>query len=76
MSGPAITYAPRPDATPQAEVSALAAIYRIALGAKQSDLLLDKVGPDDATLKNEKEVGRVDRWTDSTSGIAINDHER
>jgi hypothetical protein len=42
---------------------------------KKKGRLTDKVGPDDATLKYEKEVGHVDRWTDSRSGIAISDHE-
>jgi hypothetical protein len=42
-----ITYAPRPDATPEAELCALAATYRLILGAKQSGRLPDKSGPDD-----------------------------
>ncbi len=31
MGKPAITYAPRPDATPEIELSALASVYRIIL---------------------------------------------
>jgi hypothetical protein len=53
MSGLAITYAPRSDATPEAEVSALADVYRIALGAKQRDRLLDKGGPEDAKERSK-----------------------
>jgi hypothetical protein len=50
MSDPAITYAPRPDATPEAEISALAAIYKLCISshAKKRGHLLDKGGPDDA----------------------------
>ena len=53
MGEPAVTYAQRPDATPEAEISALAAIYRIVLGAKQRDRILDKGGPDDGTKVKE-----------------------
>jgi hypothetical protein len=35
MSSPRITYSPRLDATPEAELSALAAVYKILLDAKK-----------------------------------------
>ena len=61
-NGPPISYAPRPDATPEAEVSALAAVYRIVLSAKQKDRLLDKGGPDDGT-KIKEDSAHEDRST-------------
>ncbi len=49
MNSPAITYAPRPDATPELEISVLAAAYRFVLetadkeaaGPRQADDLTD-----------------------------------
>ena len=38
--GPRITYAPRPDATPQGELNALATVYAFLLNRKES------AGPD------------------------------
>jgi len=49
MSDPAVSYTPRPDATPEGELRALAACYRIILdSAKKKGRFLDKSGPDDA----------------------------
>jgi hypothetical protein len=45
---PRIVYRARDDATPEAEVSALVACYRIVLSANGRGRLLDKSGPDDA----------------------------
>jgi len=43
-----ITYAPRPDTTPQTELNALAACYRFILDSAQNrGRFLDKSGPDD-----------------------------
>jgi hypothetical protein len=54
QSLPDIAYASRPDATPQAEISALAACYRIILeSAKNRGRLLDKGGPDDAKERSK-----------------------
>jgi len=36
MTSPRITYTPRPDATPEAELSALAAIYTLVLSNSQA----------------------------------------
>lgn len=54
MSSPRITYTPHPDATPEAEISALAACYRIILESQSKrDRLLDKDGPNDGTTTKE-----------------------
>jgi hypothetical protein len=48
MSNPRIAYAPRPDATPEGELNALAACYRLILdSAKKRGRLLDKGSLDD-----------------------------
>jgi hypothetical protein len=36
MSNPRITYTPRPDATPEAELNALVAVYRLILDSKKA----------------------------------------
>jgi hypothetical protein len=36
MSSPRITYTPRPDATPEGELTALAAVYRLILDSKKA----------------------------------------
>jgi hypothetical protein len=47
---PHIAYAPRPDATPEAEIATLAACYRIILDSQsQWDRHLDKDDPNDGT---------------------------
>jgi hypothetical protein len=51
MDSPRLTYSPRPDATPEAEVSALASVYRF--------LLLEKGESNDLTGTSTKE------WTTS-----------
>jgi hypothetical protein len=54
MSSLRITYTPRSDATPEAEISALAACYRIILESQSKrDRLLDKDGPNDGTTTKE-----------------------
>ena len=55
MSSPRITYTPRPDAPPEAQVSVLASIYKLAINshAKKRGRLLDKGGPDDGTESKE-----------------------
>jgi hypothetical protein len=61
MNSPSITYAQRPDGTPETEISGLAAVYRIVLNAKQRDRLPDKSGPDDA--KGSKHDSRQQQYT-------------
>jgi hypothetical protein len=47
---PHIAYAPRPDATPEAEIATLAACYRIILDSQsKKDRHLDKDDPNDGT---------------------------
>jgi hypothetical protein len=52
-----ITYAVRPEATPETEISALANVYRFVLDchAKKRGRLLDKSGPDDAKERSEND---------------------
>ena len=51
---PHIAYAPRPDATPEAEIATLAACYRIILDShSKRDRHLDKDGPNDGTTTKE-----------------------
>ena len=48
-----IAYAPRQDATPEAEIATLAACYRIILDSARKRGLLDKDGPNDGTTTKE-----------------------
>jgi hypothetical protein len=51
---PRIVYRPRLDTSPEAEVSALAACYRIVLDSQSKrDRHLDKDGPNDGTTTKE-----------------------
>jgi hypothetical protein len=51
MSEPRITYTPRPDATPEAELSALVAAYRIVLGAQKEAAPASR--PDGTKIKED-----------------------
>lgn len=53
MSEPRITYTPRPDATPEAEQSALAAVYRLVISHAQEKEANRPVGPDARKEINE-----------------------
>jgi hypothetical protein len=57
VDNPVVSYASRSDATPEAEISALAAIYKLCLEshAQKRGRLLDKDG-----LEDEKERSRND----------------
>ncbi len=48
MSEPAITYAPRPDATPEGEMSALAKIYEYVLNCSNAKEAAPESRPEDA----------------------------
>jgi hypothetical protein len=49
-----VTFQPRPDATPEAELSALANAYAFILeSAKKRGRLPDKSGPDDARKEKD-----------------------
>lgn len=61
MDKTAISYAPRPDATPEGELNALVGIYKIVIDrAKKSGCLLDKSGPEHTPVRNTKGVSHVD----------------
>jgi hypothetical protein len=51
MSGPVITYTPRPDATSQTERSTLANVYAFAIKSSQAKIKAggSNAGPNDAT---------------------------
>jgi hypothetical protein len=56
MNSYQIVYAPRSDATPNAEISALAMVYRlIADSAKTRGRLTDECGPDDVKGGSESD---------------------
>jgi len=56
MSSARITYTPRPDATPESELDALAAIYKFVLECHASKKAADPTGD----LNEVKEVEAVD----------------
>jgi hypothetical protein len=60
-----ITYTSRPDATPQAEISTLAAVYEFLLNchAKKAGACPDDTD-DTPSLRNAEEVSHVDRQPD------------
>jgi hypothetical protein len=63
---PTIVYRPREDATPEAELKALAAVYKFVLGchAKQED------APKDAAVGRAKEeVSNVEQFADKSSSV-------
>jgi hypothetical protein len=59
---PRLVYSPRPDATPEAEHNALAAVYRFILVSHAKRRVTRSVGPD-----NSKEIADSERgllWPD------------
>jgi len=55
MGSPRVTYVSCSDATPKAEISALANVYRVILdSAKKRGRLLDKSGPDDPERRSDE----------------------
>lgn len=68
MDKPAVAYAPRPDAAPEKEASALAACYRYILDvAQKRDRLPDKSGPDDTERsKNPRATASIHAAPDRT----------
>jgi hypothetical protein len=62
---PGITYATPTDAPPQAEISALSAVYSFILDchAKRWDRLLDKGGPDDAKGLSKDDSSATQKYT-------------
>ena len=62
MSGRGITYAPRPDATPEAEVSALANVLRYALDCHANKEAAPRQSrPDDA--RKDQDAGTYTHCT-------------
>ncbi len=57
ISETAITFTPRPDATPEAELGALAAVYKFVLFDSQAS----KGGPDDLTRNPTTEAEGVSK---------------
>ena len=54
MADPTIAYATRPDATPEAELSALAAVYRFILGSHKEKEAAPESRPDAGKEINER----------------------
>ena len=52
MSSPRITYSPRPDATPEAELSALTNVYRFVLGHAKKKEAAPESRPEDAERRS------------------------
>jgi hypothetical protein len=65
MSSPRIIYAPCPDTTPEAEISALASAYKFVLDchAKKNAAGMTCANGDDVAMKNYKGVSHVDQRT-------------
>jgi hypothetical protein len=62
MSSPQITYAPRNEASPQAELHALINIYRLVLDSAKKEAATSPVSrPDDA--RKDKDAGTYDYCT-------------
>jgi hypothetical protein len=61
QSSPSIVYVPRTDATLEAEVSALAAVYQLVLSERTRGRLLDESGPDDA--RKDQDAGTYPHCT-------------
>lgn len=68
MPEPAVSYVPHPDATPEAEISALAAVYRLAIDAARSTGPRHACDPTDTRERindgRDEEVDYVDKRAD------------
>jgi hypothetical protein len=68
VNRPRITYAPRPDATPEAELDALAAVYRFILDCRAKRLATESGSCDDAGIvKKTVGVSHVEQQPDRPS---------
>ena len=64
MSSPCITYTPRPDATPEAELSTLANIYRFVLdSANKNAAGVSSTNGDDAKERSEDDSSATQNCT-------------
>jgi hypothetical protein len=59
---PRLVYSPRPDATPEAERSALAAVYRFILDSHEKGRVTRPVGPGSHKVTVSNERGSI--WPD------------
>ena len=75
MGRPSITYAPRSDATPEAEESALTNVYRFVLDCHAKKMVAKPAsepgGRDDVSITNGKEVSDVDHRPYKASEIVL-----
>lgn len=74
MNSSRFTYTARPDATPEAELSALAAVYRFILDCHAKKMAAEPtpepdVRNDAAIVKHTKEVSHVEQRHDRSSQI-------
>jgi hypothetical protein len=61
---PSVTYIPRPDATPEAELNVLANVYRFILDCHRNKTAAEPDSCDDAALvRNTKGVSHVEQRT-------------
>lgn len=68
LRSPRITYTPRPDATPEAELSALASIYRFVLDCHAKKIAAEPDSCNDAAIvRNTEGVSHVDQRPDRPS---------
>ena len=64
MNSARITYAPRPDTAPEAELGALAAVFRFVIDrANRNAPGMTRTNGGDVTMKNNKGVSHVDQRT-------------
>ena len=61
MDKPSITYAPRPDATPEAEIGALANVYRYVLDCRAKKKAALESRPHDA--RKDQDAGTYSHCT-------------
>ena len=68
MDNPSLTYTPRPDTTPEAELNALAAVYRFILDCHAKKKVAEPDSRNDtAIVTNTKEVSHVEQRLDRPS---------
>jgi hypothetical protein len=69
-SKPTVTFTPRPDATPEAEVNVLANVYRFILDCHAKKMAAEPDSCNDAAIvTNTEEVGHVEQRHDRSSQI-------
>jgi hypothetical protein len=70
MNSSRITYTSRPDATPEAELSVLANVYRFILDCHAKKMAVEPDSCNDAAIvRNTEEVSHVDQRPDRPSEI-------